>query len=208
LKLPSKKLVNALILVAVFLVSYAAAFFAISLTPYGHYSARVYSKPQVAYWGDVSLNSSSAGGAWQDQLLSLGPSPGSNNVPRDTLLIILGARPVGPMNLTFSPELPIAKETDIYHTIGGPFSTLYVYPTGLLQPNTTYNVSAIVAGTPSWWTFTTSSVPSKLTFVYPLASYDTWVALIVAILVTSIVSTVLYVAKRAYSQSLNALVPK
>ncbi|MGA2682884.1 MAG: Ig-like domain-containing protein [Candidatus Bathyarchaeia archaeon] len=195
MKRPSRKLVYALILVAVFLVSYAAAFFVISLTPYGRYSARVYSTPKTAptEWD----NSSYWGGEWAYQLIYLGPETGATNVPRDTSIMIDGPRPVAPVNVSFSPALPIAKESYVLSSgFSPPSSVQTVYPAGLLQPNTTYNVSATVAGTPSWWTFTTSSGPSQLTFVYPLASYDTWVALTVAILVTTIVFVSLFIEKR------------
>jgi len=192
LKSPSRKLGYALILVAVFLASYAIVFFVISLTPYGHYSARVYSAPNSRFrYG----NSTTMGGAWLEQLLGVGPEPGANNVSRDTSIVIVATRPERVYNISFSPNVPIAKESYIVHGGFGPSSVQTVYPAGLLQPNTTYNVSATVAGTPSWWVFTTSSGPSRLTFVYQLSSYDAWVALTIAILVTSIVSVARFVRK-------------
>jgi hypothetical protein len=185
LKRPSRKLVTALILVIVFLVSYVAAFFVISFTPFGHISTRQYSNPQTFAVGDSNY-SSSIGGAWQEQLLSVYPV-GASNVPRDTSIVIVAPRPVRVFNISFSPSVTISKDNFVGSPWYSPPSSIQtIYPASLLAPNTTYNVTATVAGAQSWFTFTTSSGPSKLTFVYPLASYDTWVALTAAIMATSI----------------------
>jgi hypothetical protein len=213
LKRPSRKLAYALMLTAVFLLSYAAAFFAISFAPYGRYRDRVYSDPQASVeqqlaTGKLTISHSNLstveGGAWQEQLLNVFPLPGANNVSCDTSIIIDAARPERVWNISLSPNVAIAK--DIYVLSSGfspPSSVQTVYPAGLLQPNTTYNVTGIVAGgwngqgnLPSWWIFTTSSGPSQLAFVYSLASYDTWITLAIAILVTTIVSVSLLLKNR------------
>ena len=198
MKRPSGKVVYALILIAVFLFSYGAGFFVISATPYGHYSARQYSNPQTSSMSHGNY-SSSMGGAWQEQMLSVYPA-GASNVPRDTSIVIVAPRPVRVFNISFSPSVTIAEDNFVESSRYSPPSSVQtVYPASLLQPNTTYNVSATVADTPSWFTFTTSSGPSQFTFVYPLASYDTWVPLIGAILVTSIVSYYLLQKERTAS---------
>lgn len=197
LRKPSEKVVHALILIALFLVSYGVGFFVISITPYGHYSVRQYANPQTsAINGNYS---SSIGGAWQAQLLSVYPA-GARNVPRDTSIVIVAPRPVRVFNISFSPSIAIARDNFVESSgHSSPSSVQTVYPASLLQPNTTYNVTATVAGTPSWFTFTTSSSPSRLTFVHRLGFYDTLVALIVAILVTSIVSIYLMQKTRTVS---------
>ena len=187
---PSRKLVYVLIMVAVFLVSYAAAFFVVSLTPYGHYKARMYSMPKDA--PPEQINSSYWGGAWPNEYLYLGPGVGATNVPRDTAIIIEGVRPVGPFNFSFSPEVPVDKVTYKVNPGVGPSSTQVIYPVGLLQPNTTYNVSSIVVGTSSWWVFTTSSEPSQLKFSTQLEPYNFLIAFPAAILVTSIFRYTVY----------------
>ncbi len=182
----SRKLVfTVLLLVAVFLISFLVAFFAFSLTPYGHVTERVYSP--IFPYSYADNDTSTIGGAWQSQLLSPQPEAGSTNVSRDTTILIIEPRPIKIENLTLSPPLPITIKSSDYV-----FSAyMEAYPAALLQPNTTYNVSAIVAGTPSWWIFTTSSEPSQPTFSTHLAPYDTWVAFTAAILVTLTVSVIL-----------------
>jgi hypothetical protein len=145
---------------------------------------------------------SSIGGAWESQLLSPQPGAGSTNVSRDTAIWIIEPRPVKIENLSLSPPVPIAIKTNGYV-----FSAYTeAYPAELLQPNTTYNVSAIVGGTPSWWIFTTSSEPSQLTFSAHLEPYDIWVAFTVAILVTLTVSLVILRQKRKRTRVLGNLV--
>lgn len=178
-------------LVAVFLLSYLVAFFAISLTPYGVVTERVYSNPQTQSSNDPSA----MGGAFLgNQLLYLIPGAGATNVSRDTAVWIEEPRPVRIEKISLSPEVPIAISDE--HVSFPPSATIAIYPAELLQPDTTYNVSAIVAGTPSWWIFTTASEPTQPTFSTHLASYDTWVAFTAAILVTLTVILVIFFRMR------------
>ncbi len=194
----SKKLVfTVLLLVAVFLISYFVAFFAISLTPYGHVTERVYSESPTTASNDPSY----IGGAWQSELLSPYPGAGSTNVSRDTAILIDEPRPITIENLSLSPPVPITIKFN-YYVFGAYFDA---YPTELLQPNTTYNVTAIAGGTPSWWIFTTSSEPSQLTFSTHLAPYDAWVAFTAAILVTLTGTLVIIRQRRKHIQILAAL---
>jgi hypothetical protein len=189
-----------LLLVAVFLISYLVAFFVISLTPYGNVTERVYSTPQTP----ASYDPSSIGGAWENQLLYLIPGAGSTNVPRDTAIWIDEPRSVRVENLSLSPEVPIVRTNEYYSS--PPSAVITVYPAELLQPNTTYNVSAIVGGTPSWWIFTTSSEPSQPTFSTHLAPYDTWVAFTAAILATMTVMLAFLLQRRKHTRIVGNLV--
>lgn len=125
-------------------------------------------------------NASTAGGAWANQMLSLSPKPGSINVPRNMAIWIDEPRPVTVKNVSLSPEVLIAKRTDQHYMPAS--ADITVYPKGLLQPNTTYNVTAIVAGTSSWWIFTTSSKPDQVAFGAKLSPYNVWLALAVAVI--------------------------
>jgi hypothetical protein len=90
---------------AVFLISYIIVFAIIVFTPLGNLRQQVYSSPNTS----LPFNSSYLGGAWEDQMLWLGPSPGSTGVPRDTVIWIGEPRPVGVKNLTLSPQAGILK---------------------------------------------------------------------------------------------------
>jgi hypothetical protein len=181
LKGSSGKKVLALLLLAVFLASYFAAFFIISSSPSDFYSEQVYSTPE---------GSSSVVAAWENQYVGVGPAPNSTNVPRDTYIMIGGARPVKVENFTISPQVSIANETNIvYSKNTTPFSNFFAYPTGLLEPNTAYNVSATVAGISSWWVFTTSSEPTQVTYTQLKATSNlqnnaVWISLLPAVPLT------------------------
>lgn len=197
MKLSRKLLFASFLLVAVFLLSYFVAFWVISLTPFGYYTytERNYSTSH----GPFPYNTSDVGGEWSNQLLFLSPGPGATNVPRDAAIYVDEPRPVDVENMSLSPYVPIAKETNQVSSNGGPPSGTYMcYPAELLQPNTTYNVSAMVTGKPSWWTFTTSSEPSQPTLSThtQLASYVTWVAFTAAILTTLAVGAAVLLQKR------------
>lgn len=182
-----------LLLVAVFLLSYLVAFFTISFTPYGYYTEHAYSESPTP----ASYDPSVIGGAWENQMLSPMPGAGSTNVPRDTAIWIDEPRPVKIENLSLSPPVPIVVITNGYV-----FSAyVKVYPTELLRPNTTYNVSAIVAGTPSWWIFTTSSEPSQ-----PRLNYFSWVAFSAATLTTLIIILIILLRRRKHTRILSNLV--
>jgi hypothetical protein len=192
--LSEKMFFTVLLLIAVFLISFLVAFFAISLTPYGHVIERVYSESPTS----TSNDPSAIGGAWQSELLSPQPAAGSTNVSRNTAIWIIEPRPVKIENLTLSPPVPIAIKSNDYV-----FSAYTeAYPAELLQPNTTYNVTATVGGTRSWWIFTTSSEPSQPAFSTQLASYNIWIAFTAAILVTLILISVILLQRRKHSRVL------
>jgi mannitol-specific phosphotransferase system IIBC component len=64
-----------------------------------------------------------------------------------------------------------------------------------------YNVSAIVANTPSWWIFTTSSQPSQKIFSNTQLSFSGMlVGLTVATVVTLIVSLLILMQRMKHSK--------
>ncbi len=152
------KLVFFLVLVTVFSLTYAVAYFAVSESPYGHYiESTLYSAQKP-----TSNESATIEGAWQNKMISLAPAAGSTEVSRDVEILVVDPIPVNVENITLSPNMPFkifVQRLQPYSSSG----TIYIHPAKLLQPNTTYNISAMVAGTPSWWTFTTSAEPSKYT---------------------------------------------
>ena len=184
-------------LLGIFLLSYFVAFTAIVSTPSGNYRQRVYFFPHTS----GTYNASYQGGAWKDQMLSLDPGPGSTGVPRDTAIWIGEPRPVGVKNLSLSPPAGILTRVDEHGTPAT--ADITFYPGELLQPNTRYNVSAIVAGTPSWWIFTTSSEPSQPAFSNTqLSFYGTLVALTAATVVTLVASIVILLQRRKHAKML------
>lgn len=171
-----------LIILGVFLLSFVGSFFAIQYSPIGTVKVQLYSTSE----GSGNYNSSTGGGAWENQILSLSPKPGAINVPRDSAIWIDEPRPVTVQNISISPEVPIAKITDQHYE--PPSADIMVYPAGLLQPNTTYNITAVVADTPSWWIFATSSEPNEAAFGTMLSHNNVWIAFGIAFAITVIVS--------------------
>lgn len=142
---------------AILIVAFVGTYFG-TVSLYPVYSVRSYSLLQ----GEFASNSSSAAGAWAQQMLYVAPAPGSEDVARDAALAISEPRPVKVENITFTPFLEIADvATENQAPMGAKIS---VYPAALLEPNTAYNVSAVVAGEPSWWSFTTGSQPQQLQY--------------------------------------------
>jgi hypothetical protein len=194
----TKKLL-ALLLFGVFLFSFSCSYLAISLTPYGYVTERVYSKPQAS----ANNEPSAMGGAFLgNQILYLMPEAGSTNVSRDTAIWIDEPRPVRVENIRLSPEVAISR-TDKHYP---PASVaIAVYPSELLQPNTTYNVSAVVADTPSWWSFTTSPEPNQYKSNTYLNPSVPWIALAIAITTTFGVFLVWRSVRNSYNQKTNFL---
>ncbi len=165
---------------------------------------RVYSLPQ----GDFVSNSSSAAGAWEQQMLFVAPAPGLEDVARDMALVISEPRPVKVENITFTPFVEIAKiVTENQTPLGAKIS---VYSTGLFEPNTTYNMSAFVAEELSWFVFTTGSQPHQLQYeaqpsaervqMYSLDAAA--VATLAAAVCITIIATIFWRVKRKHSQGL------
>jgi hypothetical protein len=192
-----KKVILALLLIAVFALSFVATFYSIAISS-EYQSRRVYSTPQ----GGSPLEQS-----WESQLVTVGPSPNSSNVPRDTLIWINGARPVKVENVTLTPYVSIANETNNIYLIGGSTSVFDIYPAVLLQSNTTYVIAATIAGTTSSWNFTTSMDPTQLVFTRVLTtSYFSrnayWISLIPATLATSLAALAASLAIHHYKKDI------
>jgi len=174
------------IIVGVFLFSFVVSSFAVQYSPIGTYKVQLYSTSEASGY----YNSSTGGGAWENQLLSLSPKPGSINVSRDSAIWIDEPRPVTVKNITLSPEIQISKISN-YQYAEPPSADIIVCPMGLLQPNTTYNVTAVVAGTASWWIFKTSSEPNQVAFGTKLSPNNVWISIGIAVAITVTVSIIL-----------------
>jgi hypothetical protein len=175
----------------IFPATFLFSYYVISLTPYGYVTERVYSNPQT----QASNDPSDMGGAFLgNRLLYLVPGAGSTNISRDTAIWIEEPRPVKVEKIGLNPEVPISINDE--HVSFPPSATITIYPTELLQPNTTYNVSATVAGTPSWWTFTTTSEPQNYRYITYLNPSLPWVAFAITVSSTFVLSLMMWHKKR------------
>jgi hypothetical protein len=188
-----KILGSVLILAAVFVVSFFSVLFVLPSTSIGQITVRIYSDPPVN-----TGNLSSLGGGWNNSFIYLEPNPGAVIVPRDTYLAIVGPRPVSRFNVSYSPDVTIARDDYKVYGGAGPSSVQELYPTDLLLPNTTYNVTALVSGVPSWWIFTTSSEPAQVMYAQVVSPYNSWVALSIAVLVTFSVTIVVWHRRKSW----------
>jgi len=111
----------------------------------------------------------------------LGPAPGDTDVPRDTVICVFETRPVG-VDLHLTPETPVLRVTEEWDFLS---VTKTMYPKGLLQPGTTYNVSGTIMGLPAWWTFKTGLEPAQPRMERLLSPNIWWIAVGAAILTTS-----------------------
>jgi hypothetical protein len=185
-----------LVVIAVFLLSFFIAYFAMTLTPWAYYEQRVYSMPSFDY---PSGGSSGVGGeAFAEYNLAnvvLGPAPADTNVSRDTMISVDEGRPVH-VDLHLTPETRIAKITKEEVGIASEITTLY--PADLLQPATTYNVSGTIMGLSAWWTFTTGLEPNQPRTERILLPQVWWIAIAAATLTTSIFTVALW--RRRYTK--------
>jgi hypothetical protein len=188
LKTALKALVAALILLTAFVGTYLAA-----VDLYHADLVNVHSLPQSG----MPVNSTSASDMWFSQDLSLGPAAGSVNVRRDTVLVINEPRPVGVENITFNPPVAIAERLDEHFPVAS--AKITVFPAGLLEPNTTYNVTATIGDKLVWWSFTTGAEPQQqLNTVNTSMQTITWYALAAASLTTLLAAAciVLFLRRR------------
>jgi hypothetical protein len=186
-KTPMGKFRAMLLLGVLFLASFLIAYLTISLLPFAYYPERVYSSPSL----DVPPGPKPQG-------IYLGPGPGAANVPRDTAILVYQLRAESVKNLVLNPETPIAYETQ---ELDPPASRLTsFFPADLLQPETTYNVSVLIAGRPFSWNFTTSAEPSSPQYSVHLAPQSAWVAVSSAIVATSIAGLVFWARRKRESK--------
>ena len=114
----------------------------------------------------------------------VGPAPGDTNVSRDTFIFLFETRPVA-IDLHLTPETPIARTTK---EPDGMSEITTLYPDGLLEPNTTYNVSGTIMGLSAWWTFKTSLEPTQPRMERILPQ-NTWLITIGAATLTTLIFT-------------------
>jgi hypothetical protein len=180
-----KVLYSLIFFVACLFVSYLL----ITVLPISYTKHRAYSTPS----NEGNYDSSTMGG---EALLGiegdnstippvpvfLGPLPGATNVSLNTVIYVFQTRPVE-NEVELDPKTTFAKIENIHDF--NTRNTIY-YPTELLEPNTTYNVSGSIMGFSAWWTFTTASMFSQPEYEYNLTPYAWSIALTILIIATII----------------------
>jgi hypothetical protein len=173
----SKKQFAILLLVAVFLSSFTAVFLAIFLTQ------SAYSNPSQY---QLSLDGMD---------IMLGPPPNSTNIRLDTTITIDAVATADIIDLRLTPEVPIASVAS--HTTGILTYVTTFYPAKLLNPGTSYNVSATVSDKPVSWSFTTTSEPFDPGIGFYLATNVLWIALAAATSATAVAGFAVWYNRRA-----------
>ena len=172
----SKNMRAALILVAVF----ASTFIIVFLLLFGTQSA--YSTP------DTSLS------AVEGMDITIGPKPNATDIPLDTTITIDTFSAAILNDLHVTPEVSIAN---VAVEVSGPISYKQTfYPAQLLQPATTYIVSVTIRNEPVSWSFTTTSQPYQPTTSFYLSAYSPWIALVTAIITTTLASSAIWRKKK------------
>ena len=184
MKLPRNRLRTALLLGVVFAALFFAVFFLISATQTAYSTPAT--MPEAIY----------RNGSRIPLAIGLGPVPNSTNVPLNTTIVVFQLRGVSVENLHLTPEVPISGRTDAPEGLASEIATFY--PATPLNPDTTYNVSAEIAGTPYSWVFTTTSEPFKPDISYYLATYVFWIALATAIAGTCIAGELIWQRRKNY----------
>lgn len=172
----SKKEYSVLLLVAVFLGSFVAAFLAVFLTQ------SAYSTPSQYL---VGLNGMD---------IMLGPPPNSTDIRLDTTITIDAVATAELSDFHVTPEVPIANVAS--HTTGILTYVNTFFPAKLLAAATSYNVSLVVEGVPVSWNFTTTSEPFSPGISFYLATNVLWIALAVAASSTAVVGFAVWYRRR------------
>jgi hypothetical protein len=163
----SKKMRVALILAAVFALTFLTVFLVISLTQ------SAYSTPEHYASGVNGMT------------ITIGPKPNSTDVPLDTTITIDALSPATLNDLHSTPEVPISL---VATEVSGPLSYQHTfYPAQLLKPATSYTVSVKISDVPVTWSFTTTSEPYHPTISFYLATCVLWIAFSTAAATTLIV---------------------
>jgi hypothetical protein len=172
----SKKMRVALILAAVFGLTFLTVFLVIFTTQ------SAYSTPD-SYVSDVN-----------GMDITIGPKPNSTDVPLDTTITIDALASAALNDLHLTPEVPIARVTS---EVSGPLSYKQTfYPAQLLKPATSYTVSVTIVNVPVSWSFTTTSESYHPTISFYLATYVLWIAFATAVAMTLIVGLAIWYRKR------------
>ena len=155
------------VLASVFAISFLAVYLSIFFTQSGHSMPSSYD-PQLP-----SMD------------IALGPPPNSTNIPLDTAITVEAVASAALNDLHLTPKVPIGR---VYSEATSPLTYLNIfYPSRLLQPSTTYNVSVTILSEPVSWIFTTTSEPFRPGVNYFLATNVLWISIAVAVSVTSVV---------------------
>ena len=166
----------------ILLVAFVGTYFAVINLYYADL-VNIHSFPE----GHMPFNSSDTSEMWANQDLSIGPAAGTRNVARNTVLVINEPRPVRVENITFNPPAAIAERLDEPFPVAS--AKITVFPAELLEPNTTYNITAIIGNELVWWSFTTGTEPQQqLNTVNTSTQTAMWYALAVATITTSVIA--------------------
>jgi hypothetical protein len=172
----SKKMRVALILAAVFGLTFLTVFLVIFTTQ------SAYSTPD-SYVSEVN-----------GMDITIGPKPNSTDVPLDTTITIDALASAALNDLHLTPEVPIARVTS---EVSGPLSYKQTfYPAQLLKPATSYTVSVTIVNVPVSWSFTTTAEPYHPTISFYLATYVLWIAFATAVAVTLLFGLAIWYRKR------------
>jgi len=176
----SKKMRAALILAAVFVLTFLTIFLVISSTQ------PAYSTPD-----SYILEGN-------DMAITIGPKPNATDVPLDTTITIDALASAALNDLHLTPEVPIAHITS---EVSGPLSYKQTfYPAQLLKPATSYTVSVTIVDVPLSWSFTTTSKPYHPTISFYLATYVLWIAFSTATATTLLVGLAMWYRKKRVNE--------
>jgi len=168
---PMKKRLFVCIIVG-FSVSFFVIFFLISFT-------------QSAYSTPTKTNS-----VFNQMSILLGPPPNSTNVPLDTTISIDTVASASLNDLNIIPYVAIDYTTSY---VTGPLTyETNFYPTELLKPGISYNVSVTILDDLVTWTFTTTSQPFVVGINFYLAKNALLITFLVAAILTSILGFIIW----------------
>jgi len=171
----SKKLRLALLLVALFSISFLAVLLTISLLQSAH------SKPPTSI---LDING---------MKITVGPPPNSTNIALDTTISIDALASAILNNFQISPEVLIDHQ---YSETSGPLTYITTfYPSQPLKTSTSYTVSVKIINTPISWSFRTTSENFNPEIGFYLLNNVFLIALLIAASVTSIVIIVVWLKK-------------
>jgi hypothetical protein len=116
--------------------------------------------------------------------IAVGPIPNSTNVPLDTAITVEALASTSLNDLLATPNVSFASVSS--DTTGPLTYRTSFYPTKLLSPETTYNISVTIMKVHVSWSFTTTSQPFQPRTSYYLATNDWWIAFATATVSTAI----------------------
>ena len=175
----SVKMRTALLFAVVFLSTFFATMFIITITQ------SAYSTPDEY---DTTV---------ENMVIKIGPKPNSTDVPLDTTITIDALSSAALDELQTTPEVSISS---IATEVSGPLSYKQTfYPAQLLKPATSYSVSTTIKDTPFSWSFTTTLESYQPKTSYYIATYAPWIALAAAIITTLFAVSAIWTRKKLAS---------